>query len=200
MRKSALFAVVAMATVVAMSVAPAWAGTVIEFFGGTGGSITLLADGSLAGDDISIASMYVSGAPQNNGSAPVLLGVLSFYTGGSAGASFISLTGSVLGVTGELLSGTISDWLGSSAGIAATGQDFKSGDLLQVLGVSPGTLWEFFALSISWAGSGSPTFSYLKNTQASTGITSVPEANSLLLLGIALGWFELARRRCKRSL
>jgi hypothetical protein len=188
MRGKALLVAVAFMAVIALFAGSAGAGTLIEFYGGSGGSITTFGDGSLAGSGIPIMSMYADGAQWHNGWSPVVSGVLSFTTGGEAGASSISVTGSVLGVTGQLLSGTISEWLGSGSGIAASGHDTKSPALLQALGISTNTTWEFFAFSVSWAGSGSPSYAYVQNT-------AVPETSSLVLLGTALaGLGGLVRR------
>ena len=96
---------------VAMS-APASA-TTIDFatgLAGTGGSIQVLADGSILGTNIPIGSVIISGAPVNDGTYVVTgtatgtgllpnpgFGSLNFYTGSTTTASYITLTGCIAG-------------------------------------------------------------------------------------------------------
>jgi hypothetical protein len=189
MRKNALLVVVAVLTAVALSVAPAWAGALVEFTG-LGGSITSRDDGSLFGA-LPISFLYVEGAPLHNGFKDVSNGVFSFDTGTLGTSSFIAVTGGIpsLGLAPQqLLYGTISDWIGTPTDIAASGVDHKSAGLISALGLPPDTAWEFFAVSIDLAGPLLPQVSSVKNM-------AVPEAGSLLLLGSALGGFGIVVRR-----
>jgi hypothetical protein len=202
MRKNVWSVVVAVATIVALAVAPAHAATVIDFgtgLLGQGGLVTRLADGSLSGSDIPIGSLTVVGAPANSGTWAVSGGLLDFATGGLAGPSSISIEGAISGLglgTQTLLSGTISSFAEqwSFYGlITAQGRDTKSPALLTALGLATTTPFEFFGFSLTTnlllPGSSSAAISTdIKNT-------AVPEASSLLLISSTLAGLGVLVRR-----
>jgi hypothetical protein len=188
----------AVATAFALSLTPAWAGTVIDFTtgsAGVGGSITRAADmTNLIGSGIPIGNMTVNLTDDYDVDAH-----LRFSTGGALG-NYFRIEGTVaVGesvISGELLHGTIANFALPCCGrtpvlFTASGSDSKHSGLLLALGLSPDTAWDFFGLSLQLPGwvlgqtSSAVVWSAVRNTSSS--VTSVPEASSLLLFGSALG-------------
>jgi hypothetical protein len=201
--RNALSVLVAVATLVAMAVAPAGAATVIDFgtgFAAPGGVVTLFDDGSLSGSNIPIGALTIVGAPtaSANGVWEVTGGELDFATGGKAGSSSITIDGAVSGLgiqSQQLLFGTISSFVTSVNGlISGSGIDGKSPDLLAAVGLPANETFEFFGFSLTTfaipaTGGSSPAISTdVRNT-------AVPEPGSLLLLGSALGGVGIVARR-----
>jgi hypothetical protein len=200
-RKGTLFLVVALALAVASSAVPVSAGTVIDFTtgtAGTGGLFTVNPDTNVVGSGILIGRMTVNATNVYNAD-----GILSFSTGGASG-NYFRIDGTVwVGesvIEGELLSGTISTFSAlpcctdEPLVFTASGSDRKNTTLLLALGVDPNISWDFFGLSVQLPGwvLGQTGSEVVKSAVRNT---SVPEANSLLLLGSTLAGLGFFVRR-----
>jgi hypothetical protein len=201
-RVATLIALMALATFAG----PAFGAVVLDFgtgLAGTGGTFTLLPGGNATGVGIPIGSLTVSGAAPGKDGVYMVNALLSFDT--RTATNFILINGSVgacqtpltcdsfnPGVSGNLLSGTLTSWTADTNGLHnATGPDSKLPALLTALGISTDTKFGFFGFSLTTNGQ-SP------DSVISTDIrnTGVPEPSSIVLFGaVLLGCSALIRRR-----
>jgi hypothetical protein len=164
------------------------------------GAVTLPSPGHVAGSQISIGNLTVTGAP-GAGSYLVTNGFLNFSTA----ANTISIVGDVLVgsnfISGTLLSGTFTTWNFGFTGPAtaqftATGSDAKNPALVAALGIPAWVTWEYFGFTVSV----DPTrgvFGVMDVTAAGITNTAVPEPSSILLL--SFGLLGVAGYRARRS-
>jgi hypothetical protein len=178
------------------------------------GIITPLSGGNASGVGLTITTMTALNTPLNGGSYAVggaanggLAGSLDFntVTGEITITGYLTIGGTNIGSAAApvvLLSGTFSSFsltfpVGGILSFSGTGVDFKNRTLLEALGLSASTPFQFFGFSI--AGQAAPGGVY---EAFSTDIsnTAVPEPGSMMLLGVGLlGLAALARRRMRKA-
>ena len=208
--KRALF----LAIILGFLAAPgAYATAVLDFgtgFGGSGGTITELGAGDIAGSGILIDVLTVLGTAFN-GVYNVDGGIacVSGMGGSCASLDFntaldtISISGSVPGLSAGpvLLTGSFTSFTftpGAVSLFTATGGDVKSGELLTSLGLPPGTLFNFsgFQLSLDPDNDGCADGCTAISTDiANSAAAAVPEPGTLALIGSGLTVMALRRRR-----
>jgi hypothetical protein len=166
-----------------------------------GGTITFPSSGNVAGNQISIGNLTVSGASPGVGSYLVTNGFLNFDTATNS----ISVVGDVDVngnlVSGALLTGTFSSWTFALTGpktgtFTATGNDSKSPALLVALGIDPLTTWQYYGFTVSVDPSRG-VYGLMDVTSAGITNTAVPEPGSILL--ISMGLLGLAGYRSRKS-
>jgi hypothetical protein len=203
-------------SILAVALVLGWVGAIsaqaeiIDFAGGSGGTLSYATTGGdLVGSGIPISSAQGTNVPLNNlVSLNSPDAVLSFTTGaltgtpagswsfGAGGAASITITGDLyngpdipanLVASGTLMSGTVTDATVTSTpeGLQFTISDFtdtKNADLLAFYGAS-GHWYGFLAMTSTGAASSPGTFSV---TPFSTDVANVPLPPSVLLLGSGL--------------
>lgn len=162
--------------------------------GATGGTIESDGTDVWSGDDIAMTDLKVLGAPENNGLYNIDSGFLSFDT--RAGSNFIKLTGGVAAldigdVNTILLEGSFADFTynpGLIKVFQGEGPDVKNSELLAILGIAPGTPFNFFGFAIE-SSEGVVTSADIINT-------AVPVPTAVWLFGSGLiGLVGIARRK-----
>ncbi len=174
---------------------PSFGGTIDIDFGtglaGIGGAFNLLGGGNASGSEVPIGVMTVSGDAGYNG----VYGVTGSCAGGSGCLAFdtststISIDGTVNGVTGTLLSGSIASFVlfpGIPA-LQASGPDTKNAELLTALGILGGQHFNYFGFTI--ATNATPGAGYEVISTDIKNSTVTPEPVSMLLMGT---FFSLA--------
>jgi len=192
------FLLAAYIAVAAFSTNVSAAPVVIDFgtgLGGAGGTISTI-DGDIFGSDINIGSLTVAGTTSADG-VYVTDAFLNFDTN----LNTISISGTISEFdisNSQLLSGSFTEWTYTAPSaisriFSGSGIDSIEGILLNKLGVSPDTEFNFFGFSLGYdiTGDGATAIS---TDIMNTSIVPVPSAVWLFGAGL-IGLAGIARRK-----
>jgi len=164
--------------------------------GVSSGTVSIVG-GHLQGSNISIGEMEVQGAPVNDGVYAVTGGLLNFNTDPSD--NFITVEGTVVGVSGTLLNGEVTFWDQPNSNVGnfyLEGVDYKNPDLLAYFGIPADTKFNLFGFTLTSSWDKAELMGNAKSTDI---LNSVPEPTSLLLLGAGLAGLGIVRRKIARG-